>query len=123
MSDIVLKNVNPPKMDAPDGMYLVKDGVTYQVTPRMKLPLAKKINLMTGEISYPSNADRIRAMSYEELADFLCHWDNCKTTEGLGYNTENVYGTWICTAPGGGDINGECQVCALAWLKQEVDNG
>ena len=67
-----------------------------------------------------TNADRIRSMTDEELADFLCHWDDCLTTEGLGYNTENVCGTWICTAPGGGDINGECQVCALAWLKQEA---
>lgn len=73
-----------------------------------------------------TNADRIRAMSDEELADFLCYWDNCSSTEGLGYNTEKVGDYWLCTAPGGGDINGECQTCALSWLKatvEEVDNG
>ena len=57
--------------EAPDGMYLVKDGVTYQVTPRIKIPLAKKVNPMTGEVTYPTNADRIRQMSDEELARFI----------------------------------------------------
>ena len=59
--------------EAPDGMYIVKDGVTYQVTPRFAehFPLAKKINLSTGEIIYPTNADRIRSMTDEELAEWL----------------------------------------------------
>lgn len=72
-----------------------------------------------------TNADRIRAMTDEELAKFLCYWDDCSSTEGLGYNTERVGDCWLCTAPGGGDIVGECQVCAMAWLKSpvEVDNG
>lgn len=68
-----------------------------------------------------TNADRIRAMTDEELADFLCYWDNCGSTEGLGYNTEKVGDYWLCKAPGGGDIIGECQVCALAWLKSPAD--
>lgn len=68
-----------------------------------------------------TNADRIRGMSDEELADFLCHWDLCGSTEGLGYNTEKVGNDWLCTAPGGGDIGGECQVCALDWLKSPVE--
>ena len=59
--------------DAPDGMYIVKNGVTYQVTPRFAehFPLAKKINVMTGEVTYATNADRIRAMTDEELAEFF----------------------------------------------------
>ena len=68
-----------------------------------------------------TNADRIRAMTDEELAEFLCYWDNCSSTEGLGYNTERVGDCWLCTAPGGGDIVGECQVCAMAWLKSPVE--
>lgn len=68
-----------------------------------------------------TNADRIRSMSDEELADFLCYWDNCSSTEGLGYNTERVGDQWLCSAPGGGDIVGECQACAMAWLKSPVE--
>lgn len=59
--------------EAPDGMYLVRDGVTYRIEPRlaeMFIP-AKKYNLVTGEVTYSTNADRIRAMSDEELAQFL----------------------------------------------------
>lgn len=59
--------------DAPDGMYIVKDGITYQVTPRFAecFPLAKKVNLVTGEVIYATNADKIRAMTNDELAEFL----------------------------------------------------
>lgn len=67
-----------------------------------------------------TNADRIRSMTDEELAEFLCKWDSCQSTEGLGYNTLRVGNSYLCDAPGGGDIRGECQVCALEWLKQEA---
>ena len=73
------------------------------------------------ELKPQTNADYIRQMTDEELADFLCHWDECGSTEGLGYNTEKVGNYWLCTAPGGGDIGGECQVCAMAWLKSPVE--
>ena len=68
----------------------------------------------------PSNGDKIRCMTDEELAEFLCKWDSCQSTEGLGYNTLRVGNSYLCDAPGGGDIRGECQVCALEWLKQEA---
>ena len=54
-----------------NGWYLVRDGVTYKVNLPINVPFSKRINLMTGEVYYPSNADRIRQMSDEELARFL----------------------------------------------------
>ena len=65
--------------EAPDGMYIVKDCVTYRVEPRVEkmFPLAKKHNLVTGEVIYSTNADRIRAMTDEELAakiEELCQY-------------------------------------------------
>lgn len=53
-----------------------------------------------------TNADRIRAMTDEELASFLYHsWNNA---------------SW-CN--GGCDGECSCEPCWLDWLKQEVDNG
>ena len=58
-----------------------------------------------------TNADRIRAMSDEELAEFICEWCNCVP----GY----CPGVELCT-PSMGKANG-----LVKWLKQpaEVDNG
>ena len=64
----------------------------------------------------PTNADRIRAMTDEELAEFLFRFDECDTTVGRGYSV----GDSLCDAPGGGDIWGECTHCILEWLKEEV---
>ena len=62
--------VDPPRVA--DGWYLVKDGMTYRVdVPINKMRFTKSINILTGEVYYPSNADRIRAMTDEELARFL----------------------------------------------------
>lgn len=53
-----------------------------------------------------TNADRIRAMTDEEMASFLYHsWDNA---------------SW-CN--GGCDGEWNCEPCWLDWLKQEVDDG
>lgn len=81
------------------------DGVFYKLYPRIKLPLAKKINVETGEIIYPTNADRFRAKSDEELAktisgDQIYPW--CAEEEPCKYDS--------------------CTDCVLAWLKQEVSN-
>lgn len=54
-----------------DGIYIVKAGETYKITPKIEIPFAKRVNIMTGEIYYPSNADRIRQMTDEELADMF----------------------------------------------------
>lgn len=52
----------------------------------------------------PTNADRIRAMTDEELARFLFHsWNNA---------------AWC---HGGCDGECSCEPCWLYWLKQEVD--
>ena len=61
----------------------------------------------------PSNADRIRAMSDEELADFLDRW-------AMG---DIDYSKTFCDL-----CNGQfmCDQCRLDWLKQpakDVDNG
>ena len=90
--------------EAQDGMYIVKDGITYQVTPRIaeKFPIAKKYNLMTGEVIYPTNADHVRGMTDEELAEWA-------TTIGRTFGEEY-----------------EGYMSALGWLKapvEEVDNG
>ena len=89
--------------EAPDGMYLVKDGVTYQVTPRIKIPLAKMVNLMTGEVTYPTNADRIRAMSDKELKEFLFSHDFCYKPF-----QEEIF------------CEDECKPCLAEWLKAEA---
>lgn len=56
-----------------DGFYAVKNGEVYKIDPRIKMPIAKSVNVKTGVIHYPTNADRIRAMTNEELAEFMCH--------------------------------------------------
>ena len=52
-----------------------------------------------------TNADRIRAMSDEELAKFITYSDFCETICGCDF---------VC---GGG-----CEGVMLDWLKQEADN-
>ena len=94
--------VDPPKVD--DGWYLVKDGMTYRVdVPIKKMRFTKSINILTGEVHYPSNADCIRAMTDEELSAFLGsivhdYGQGTAEIEGAGY----VIDDW------------------LAWLREEV---
>jgi len=91
--------VDPPRVD--DGWYLVKDGMTYRVdVPINKMRFTKSINILTGEVYYPSNADRIRAMTDEELARFLGVSDACP--------------------PSNPECEHECYLCWLDWLKQEA---
>ena len=55
------------------------------------------------DIYVPTNADRIRAMSDEELAQFIPNWsytDACKCGEHYV------------------DCNNECEKCVAEWLKQ-----
>ncbi len=58
-----------------------------------------------------TNADRIRAMTDEELADYICYRENCSHCE---YNNKG-----ICESP---IKNKPCKAFILYWLKQEVDN-
>lgn len=97
--------VDPPKVD--DGWYLVKDGMTYRVdVPINKMRFTKSINILTGEVHYPSNADRIRAMSDEELARLFAD-ENC------GYCRIHDF----CFAKG---CQIDCEDIWLDWLKEEV---
>ena len=78
-----------------DGIYMLKDGDLYKCDPRIRFPIAKSVNIVTGKVHYPTNADRIRAMSDEELAEWLAKNDpECDPAE------------WW-----------------LEWLKEEVKDG
>lgn len=72
--------VDTPRVD--DGWYLVKNGITYEVDiPIDKMRFTKSVNLLTGEVHYPTNADRIRSLSDEELAKWMklmiCKYRSC----------------------------------------------
>lgn len=54
-----------------------------------------------------SNAEVLRAMSDEELAEWL---------NGMHYS-------YCCPNNGAHDCRMTCLVCWLDWLRQEVDNG
>ena len=55
-----------------------------------------------------TNADRIRSMTDEELAEWLCEHVDC------GEGCPNFHG-YMCTRD-----CGDCEVGLLDWLKQEV---
>ena len=70
-----------------DGVYIVKHGITYKIeVPVDKMRFTKRINVLTGEVYYPSNADRIRSMTDEELAEWIA--------KVLTYHTKNVANSW-----------------------------
>lgn len=91
---------DPPRMD--DGWYLVKDGMTYRVeVPINKMRFTKSVNILTGEVYYPSNADRIRSMTDEELDKFLgeVQWDVANycggVTQKQEYPVPEQRGAWL----------------------------
>lgn len=92
--------------DMENGFYLVRDGSLYKVTPRVEMPLTKTVNLITGEVHYPTNYDRLISKSPEELAEFFqvhcCPFELCGPSN------------WECKH--------DCRQCWLDWLKQEVAN-
>lgn len=57
-----------------------------------------------------TNADRIRAMTDEELAEFMA--DTCDCGEACPVFPKCQYDTWR-----------ECEDRFLVWLKQEVKDG
>lgn len=94
-----------PEVD--DGFYLVKNGITYKVDlPMDKTRFTKRINILTGEVYYPSNADRLRAMTDEELAEFLNN--GCDVIAPSENCTKAFY---------------DCKRCWLEWLKEEATDG
>lgn len=65
----------------------------------------------------PTNADRIRAMTDEELAEWLAKQEYKKPTfDGWLPLCNHVMGAKICHENG-------CKECWLDWLKQEVSDG
>ena len=58
----------------------------------------------------PSNADRIRAMTDEELAEFM----NC----GACPPGKDV--SELCHDEDGGSVPDMCNICWLCWLKEEA---
>lgn len=102
--------VDPPRVD--DGWYLVKDGMTYRVdVPIKKMRFTKSVNILTGEVYYPSNADRIRDMTDEELAElFMQEYDGADS--------------FTCPVPHPcpPEKEASCRECFLDWLKEETDH-
>lgn len=66
--------------------------------------------LHCGDVTPVTNADRIRAMTDEELASYLT---------GVWYSFEEMPG--MCDVCGKNSIQNCCD-CWLDWLKQEVDD-
>ena len=60
----------------------------------------------------PTNADRIRAMSDEELAEYLAERSVAPSCTGKCHKDYEVYG----------ELRTFCHNCWLDWLKQEVDD-
>lgn len=59
----------------------------------------------------PSNADKIRAMSDKELAEFLEDWDFC-----YGYCPQG-----ITNSPYNPDCSHNCEEQLLSWLRQPAE--
>ena len=62
--------------------------------------------LQSGDVTPVTNADRIRAMTDDELAEWLSDMHDAVT----------------CPNGGAIDCNPSCKRCWLNWLKQEVDD-
>ena len=66
--------------------------------------LSERIHELSDERKKQTNADRIRSMSDEELAEQLATYDSCPSSK-FERNCTNV-----------------CEACWLAWLKAEVED-
>ena len=96
----------------PDGVYIVRDKRLYKVDfyePIFENCKTVKVEIPNFEVLPMTNADRIRAMSDEELASFLAieYWKLPKCNSVYGENEE-------CFQP-------DCTGCWLDWLKEEVE--
>lgn len=67
---------------------------------------AKRYDIQTGKAMGYTNTDRIRAMTDEELAEFI--------TSGVPKDA--------CKGRCGGDESFPCSECVLDWLKEEVED-
>lgn len=73
-------------------------------------------NSSCGDYIPPTNADRIRAMSDEELAGIFLRADFCKCCE----HEKGGVCNFICAYPNIPIYEG-CKQAALAWMKQPVE--
>lgn len=72
---------------------------------------------MTGALKPKTNADRIRSMSDEELAEFFGRQEYRRPTfDGWLPLCNHVMGPRTCHEDG-------CEKCWLDWLRQEVEEG
>ncbi len=91
-----------------DGNYIVKDGEIFEVQidiPRMMG--AEVIHVALKDFKKQTNADRLRMMSDEELADFI---------------TARHY-TPHCPVPWCEESAENCEECWLNWLRKEAEDG
>ena len=97
--------IDTDKLNA--GFYAISpDKQFYEISLPIKTMLSKKINMVTGEVTYPTNYDKVRDMSVEELAQFI-EDAACPPGEAPDKFLD-------CTAE-------NCPKCWLAWLRKEVD--
>lgn len=92
-----------------DGNYIVKDGEIYEVQidiPRMMG--AEVIHIALKDFKKQTNADRIRRMSDEELAEVISGLGDCDTC--YLYHRR-------CS------MNISCKDAVLEWLRKEAEDG
>ena len=80
-------------------------------------PSISCVNCGTGLVNYspykpPTNADRIRSMSDEELAEFLLEWISCDKEGFMCHPKEYKEG---------GKCNGRCVAGRIDWLRQPAE--
>lgn len=77
-----------------------QDGGFYKVELPIRMRPSKTINLKTGEVKYATNADRIRSMTNEELAEVFselvdCACCPCNCSDGTCGNCERQWILWL----------------------------
>jgi hypothetical protein len=93
------------------GFFLVKDEKVYSVDMPYEFKYQKSVDMLTGEVHYPTNRMWLRGMTDEELATFLAHLTDC---------------VW-CPCPDPHDqydtVDGNYKKQWLDWLKEEAEGG
>ena len=106
MAEISIENIA-------DGFFAVKEGKLYRVEFPVNLKPSKWIDVITGDVHYPTNADRIKSMSTDELANFLevQIWDLpwCDADAEVDPESKKCK-KW------------DCVKCCKRWLQGEADH-
>lgn len=91
-------------------------GISAEEAVQMDFPNTLKELQREIEIDYkPTNADRIRAMSDEELAELITSGELCAICPLCKY-----YGTESCYMENGG-VHKNCDSGIIEWLKSEAE--